>query len=434
MKIAWFAPLSNSSAIGRFSVAVAEQLRSFSEIDLYSFDAGELRQTSVPIKVFGSAREIPPRILTAYDAIVYNFGNYLPFHREIFELARQQPGICILHDFVMHHFFAGYYLDYRHDSAAYQSALARCCEEAPTAEARIWQTDEVVKYPLFEEVTRYALAVITHSEFFRVKVESVFPGPVTRIPLAYTAAPQCQEASRRQLGIRDEELLMLTVGHVNPNKQVETVLRALAQVREEAPSMTYAVLGSVSASYLRRLELMVLERQLGGIVRFFGEVPDRLLEAFLSASDICINLRVPATEGASASVIEEMLFSKPVIVTDTGFFSELPDDCVIKVRPNSDSDLTNALRLLMHDAQARLTLGRKARAFAESEFSPDQYAKRLVDFAWEVRSAKPLLELSDRLAGELCKMGVRRDMSIVERVANEINQMFVGNSPRSSQR
>ena len=121
------------------------------------------------------------------------------------------------------------------------------------------------------------------------------------------------------------------------------VIDALTQLDQPSPQIVYAVLGSVSDAYRRELQAAARVKSFEPNMRFLGEVPDRLLSAYLSAADICVNLRFPVTEGASASVIEEMMFGKPVIVNDTGFFSELPDDCVVKIRPGRRNDLASAL-------------------------------------------------------------------------------------------
>jgi glycosyltransferase involved in cell wall biosynthesis len=160
------------------------------------------------------------------------------------------------------------------------------------------------------------------------------------------------------------------------------------------------------------------------VVQLLGQVSDETLRSYLSHADVCVNLRYPAFEGASASVIEEMLFGKPVIVTDTGFFAELPDECVLKVRPDRGSELTAALERAITDPGFRERLGKAAEQFARREFRADHYAKEIVDFAWEARTAKPLLGLADQVAIEFNRMGIASDMAIVDNLAQEMRSTF----------
>ncbi len=53
------------------------------------------------------AADLPWNRLNEADATFFNFGNNVKFHKEIFEVARVLPGICILHDTALQHFVAG---------------------------------------------------------------------------------------------------------------------------------------------------------------------------------------------------------------------------------------------------------------------------------------------------------------------------------------
>jgi glycosyltransferase involved in cell wall biosynthesis len=289
---------------------------------------------------------------------------------------------------------------------------------------RVWESDDVGRFPLFEEVVQGALGVVTHSEFFRQRVAANYTGPTRRIPLSYDVDRSSPVTSRSQLEIEDDRILMVTVGHVNPNKRIESVIDALGALGPAAARVVYAVVGPSDAAYRRTLEKAVQRHRLQDVVRFLGPVPDDVLRAYLSHADICINLRFPATEGASASAIEEMLFGKPVVVTDTGFYSELPDSCVVKIHPGREHELASVLARLIDDSAMRTQLGEAARWYAETEFRASRYAKEILDFAWEVRSARPLLTLADRVANECYRMGIAADMKIIGTIAKEMGSIF----------
>src|SRR5208337_1942469 len=48
--------------------------------------------------------------LSKYDSVIYHMGNS-PAHRNIYRTLLETPGVVVLHDFVLHHFFASYYLE-----------------------------------------------------------------------------------------------------------------------------------------------------------------------------------------------------------------------------------------------------------------------------------------------------------------------------------
>src|SRR5690606_35941295 len=41
-----------------------------------------------------------------YDAILYHMGNNYDAHKDIYEYILKYPGIVVLHDYSLHHFFA----------------------------------------------------------------------------------------------------------------------------------------------------------------------------------------------------------------------------------------------------------------------------------------------------------------------------------------
>ena len=145
MKVAWFTPLSTDSAIGRASAGIASELSALCEVEVCYFDSGPVRHLNVPSKRFIDAASVSARTLSRYDFVFYNFGNNLPFHREIYLLSRRHAGICILHDFVMHHFFAAYYLEELRDPATLADLMVHLYGEPGRLATgkRIWETSQV---------------------------------------------------------------------------------------------------------------------------------------------------------------------------------------------------------------------------------------------------------------------------------------------------
>lgn len=436
MKIAWFTPFARASAIGRFSRAVTAELAKGNEVDIWHPQADDLHRTRLRTVAFSPRLQFEPDMLAPYDVLVYNLGDHLPFHRDIWLASQAAPGITILHDFVMHHFFAGYYLMDRKSRPEYLAAMVRLYGEAGREVTErafagvppwVWETDRVVEFPFFEEAMRRAHGVVVHADFFRRKVEACFPGPVRKLALPYDCPSAAKSLSRHELGVPTGSLLLVTVGQVNPNKRIAAVLETLARDRDLCSRVVYAVVGACDGPYRETLAGLIREHGLQDAVRLPGHVPEDRLHAWLAHADICVNLRYPAMEGGSASLAEEMLSAKPVIVTDTGVYGELPDGCVVKVRPECEiEDLGAALRALATDPAARKTLGARARRFAEEEFRADKYAAGFLEFAAEVLEAKPLLQVADRMADRLAEMGVSPEAEIVGRVAEECYSLFCG--------
>jgi glycosyltransferase involved in cell wall biosynthesis len=438
MKIAWFTPFYNNSAIGKYSQAVTEELKKYSSVDLW-VPAGEgtLLETSLNIARFTSDN-IQTGILHQYDGIIYNLGDHLGFHQAIYEVSTMVKGLVILHDFIMHHFFAGYYLLVIKDQKAYIMQMLQlygkegqiaAIDSLENKRKHVWETDEVVQYPFFEKAIENSLGVIVHSRFLAEEVKKTYLGPLGVIYHPFysnqdiAVEPKIQAFSLPYA----DKTLMLTVGHVNANKRIDKVIRVLGENRSLASKVNYVVIGPYEekGEYISQLHSLIEKYNLQDNVKFMGFQPEDVLYAYLSRADICLNLRYPAMEGASWSLVEQLHYGKPVVVTDTGFYSELPDDCVIKINPQKeDQDLAAMMQRLVSNRDFRETTAKKGKLFALDNFTAAKYCQNFLKFIEEARAFRPLLDLTDRVAAELSLMKATENMDTVDVVANEIYKMF----------
>ncbi len=435
MKIAWFTPFSVKSAIGKYSRIVTEELAKTHEVHLWVADTDERLTTSLKVIPFSDELEYGDT-LSGYDYCVYNLGNYLEFHKKIFNLSQRHPGIVILHDFVMHHFFAGYYFgqgeaQYLKDMAFYygESASRIGLESMKFRRTPIWETDEVIQYPLFEKAMAGAKGVVVHSRFFCSHVKESFLGPVG---VVYLPAPLNNDIlkktalSRQALDVPGDRLMMLTLGHVNPNKCIDQTLMALGQNPSLAKKLTYVVIGPhVHAPYSAKLNKLVKKYKLQNTVRFLGYQNDEALYAYMRNTDIFMNLRFPAIEGASWSLVEQLYFGKATIVSNTGCYSELPDECVVKVEPaHGWQGVGGALQRVVEEAHYRESLGDQALHFAREQFNVTKYQNDFNDFLLEMDRKKPELQLVDRVGRELSAMHVLPNMEICAIITQKMSTLL----------
>jgi glycosyltransferase involved in cell wall biosynthesis len=223
------------------------------------------------------------------------------------------------------------------------------------------------------------------------------------VPLAYDAPGIAPLPSRRETA-KPDGFSILTVGHVNPNKRAESVIRAVGESEQLRGGTVYRLIGKVEPD--AQEHLATLARSLDVDLVISGEVgADELREA-IDESDVVACLRLPALEAASASTIEAMLYGKAVIVMDTGFYHEIPDEYVVKVAPASEiSDLRRHLEHLQAHPAERAALGTRAGEWAARTFRADSYAQHLAQLAVEVAAAAPALAASRYFAETLVRWG-----------------------------
>jgi glycosyltransferase involved in cell wall biosynthesis len=79
-------------------------------------------------------------------------------------------------------------------------------------------------------------------------------------------------------------------------------------------------------------------------------VPEDELWSLLSACDVVVSLRWPTMGETSAAAVRALSLGKPLVVSDVGAFSELPDEVALKV-PVGQGEVDALLTAIEHGAR-----------------------------------------------------------------------------------
>jgi glycosyltransferase involved in cell wall biosynthesis len=386
VKIAWFTPFSRKSAIGKYSKNATECLKNDCHIDLFLFETEDLLDTTLNIVHYTKDDDLTDT-LSKYDLVIYNLGDYLWFHLDIYEISKKVKGIIILHDYVMHNFFRGYYLLYKKNPEEYKKELESLYGTdtldplSGKPKPIIWSAAEDIKYPFFEKAIEGAKAVITHSRFLKEKVMEKFDGPVETIYFPFERSYVL--SSQTKISIKKDKILLLTFGNINPNKRIDKVIQVIGEGADIRSKVRYVIIGSLHhEAYTAKLKSLIKQYKLEDTVLLLGYQENNVLYSYMEKADIFINLRLPAMEGASDSLLEQLFAGKPSLVTDNGFYSELPDHVVMKIKPAEEIvDIYKSLKKLVYDSGLRREIGLNAKKFAEQRFNSSEYRKSFLEFA-----------------------------------------------------
>ncbi|MBN2400187.1 MAG: glycosyltransferase family 4 protein [Candidatus Aminicenantes bacterium] len=386
MKIALFTPLNPvRSGIADYNEEMLPELRKHAEIDLY-IDGGYTPSNSLlrehfPIHVFRAADFRPQD----YDAIVYHMGNNFDAHRYIYEAMKAFPGIVVLHDYVLQGFYAEM-LKANRDSSRYLELLQKYYPRDGARLAQrmidrlphpIWESELAMQFPLNEEIIGMAKALIVHSEFLKMRVNENHSLPLTVIPHhGHTIVPCDRNHIRRELGFHDHDLVLLSTGFVTKNKRYEAIIPALNELATD--NLKYVIIGQDEANYLK-----VLSKNKALEIIRKGFVSHADLAKYIAAADICLNLRYPTMGENSGSLLRMMSHAKPVLVSDTGSYRDLPDAAVIKISCAVDEKemITRFVQALAADPDFRHSLGREAARYALEECNMAGCARQYAEFA-----------------------------------------------------
>lgn len=435
MRVAWFTPYSTRSAIGEFSQHVTAALATLADVELWTPTALDPRPSEVPVIQFGGAGAEAAREPGGYDHVIYNIGNYWPFHADIHAVMERHPGTVILHDRVLHHLFAeiwrrepqGLGTGYVKRMQTYHGeAGARVASEfLAGARAPVWESDaEVARYPLDAAALQGALGAVTHSSEHAASLRRRWLGPVCALFLpSYVAVLEAAAATGTpRPSPREGRLQLTSLGHVTPNKHAERVVRMLAEDPELASRVHYTIVGPYEedSAYVAELRAAVESSpQLN--VELVGWIDEQELDRLMAATDVFVNLRDPVMESASASLAREIAFGRAVLCFDAGCFAEMPEQTVARVPAGDFAAAAAELRRLVEDPDRRRRLGAAACRLA-SERTELAYASALLAFLERSRAESPALALLDRIGAELGAMEADPRLAVYDTIASDFGR------------
>ena len=435
MKIAWVTPYNTRSAIGRFSRLLIEGLgHADHDVTIVRSETQELLTSSdvLPGRQIVRWDEVcyAPDFWGAFDAVVYNIGDNYPFHAGAIELLLRFPGVVIFHDYYLLDLFNAWRV-----ASCGQAFTDRILDDiyGPDAALRFhandglegWQEYTSEHFPLTEWIGRLAEGAVAHSSFYEDRLTRCCGGPVVVTPLAYNALSDFQPLAERK---KNSKVSVLTFGHVNQNKRVEFVIRAIGGSDILRNCCRYHVVGLVTDQERARLRAIAQAVSFNEL-EITGEVSNEILQAQIEAADVICCLRWPVFEGGSASAVEAMLSGRPIIVTDAGFYRDLPDDLVFKVDRRQELDsLTTQLTRLIADPSLRFRVGAEAAAWAKLAFSGETYIARLVPLLKEVARLRPMLRTAAHFGHVFSELGLRPDDPAVGRLTSTLQGLFDKNN------
>ncbi|SOE69837.1 Glycosyltransferase involved in cell wall bisynthesis [Burkholderia sp. D7] len=411
MKLLIFTPAIKASAIGRMTCLVTHALLE-QQHDVVIVRAECEALLDRPTHDFGArmiswTNEAQVREAIANcDMVVYQIGDNFRYHEGCVTWLARAPGVVCLHDFFIGHLFS-MWAEKNMESA--NSILKHWYGDAVAARYfNFASSDEFIEdsknnAPLTEWIASQALSVITHSHWGTPRVIRACSGRVRVVPLAYDA-PGGSALAQNYVPNKFGRMKLLTIGHINRNKRAANVIRAIASSPLLRQNVSYRLVGHINPEMT--LELSTLAASLRVNLLISGEVDDAELAHAVGEADVMSCLRWPSLEAASASAIEAMLYGKAAIVTDTGFYREIPDDCVEKISHDGEViNLRKVLERLYMDPVERRTMAERARRWALSSYSADNYAKQLVAEGEAYQKSRPATNAKAYFVSQMKRWG-----------------------------
>ena len=349
---------------------------------------------------------LPARELNAADATFFNFGNNAGFHREIFEAAQLVPGVAVLHDLSLQHFFAAL-AGSRAGAAVYLDLMRRHHGAEGAADAERFLLGKLPvdalaeRYPLTLGATGRAIAIVAHNQAGADALRPRTRLPVFHVPLSLRFSDVPEPRRPRAA----PPYLLVVFGFIGANRRLASTLQALAALPERG-LFRLDILGHVEDR--AGTEALVAQLGLGDEVRLHGYVAPDALNRALADADLAINLRFPTMGEASGSQLRIWAHALPSVVSRVGWYATLPEDAVFHIDPaNEIPELVWHLLAFAADRERYLLAGRRGREIVLATHAPERYADALLAIAAQASAlhvGRAALDLAHSAAGALLEM------------------------------
>lgn len=197
--------------------------------------------------------------------------------------------------------------------------------------------------------------------------------------------PMARKVAKRRIGINCGHKTILFAGRIEPLKGVDTLLRAIAIVRERHPdaisSTCLAIVGGDPwaenpDAEMKRLLEMRDELGLEELVTFVGAKDQNVLPNYYAAAEMLV---MPSHyESFGMVALEAMAMGTPVIASEVGGLAHLVQDGINGFHtPSGDAEaLAHRIHDLLLDDNCRLLLSIQAREYAK-EYDWARIARRI---------------------------------------------------------
>jgi len=219
-----------------------------------------------------------------------------------------------------------------------------------------------------EHALNHSDAVTTVSESLRGQTDETFRlrNGIHVIPNFFTPSQptRSREDVRRELGVGEQEFLVLHMSNLRQTKRIDLLLRVVAAAAHRERIRLLILAGAPFDSFWPLVD------QLGLRGNVTVKEDAAVVEDFLPASDA--GLYTSENESFGLSILETMFFGRPVVAFRIGGIPEVVGDTGLLHEFGDVAGMASSLDALIDSPEKATELGERSRARAEELFTAGQ--------------------------------------------------------------
>lgn len=182
---------------------------------------------------------------------------------------------------------------------------------------------------------------------------------------------------RKDLGLKDEDKVLLTLSRIAPEKKISNLLKVLPELIKNHPTIKLVVAGD--GPDLKNLENKVKEMKIEDYVLFVGSVEHSDVGNYYAMADLFVSASDTETQGLT--YIEAMAAGTPSIVYDTEYTEQIFNQKELGAVFNSKEQMLNLIDEYLNKVPLKISQELLEKKLEEA--SAATFAKKVVNFYQE---------------------------------------------------
>jgi glycosyltransferase involved in cell wall biosynthesis len=382
VKILWASPLPPTrSGVSDYAAELLPEIGALAQVRVLTPPEAQKPEAGS----LGPGVEFVPFDAPAHEDEVslIHLGNN-PHHMWLLDRLKGRNTLAVMHDLVLHHLLVES-SGGESDDLEKRLRVAHGGAGATLGAARrfgLTAARDPFLFPARSAFIEGLTGAIVHSEWGRDLLQSEFPD--LRVGLVGLAVadpgPIDRMVMRREIGVADDETVLMHLGFMTPEKGLDAILTGLAAARKAGVNARLFVVGENGGG--KNLKAAAAAESLADAVTFAGWVASDKLPSIPAAADLGIVLRTPSAGETSAAAVRFLAAGTPVAVGGLHQFLEWPEEAAPRITPGP-SAAAEIARLIAFAAERDERWDRRrvaARRAYEENHRPADTAATIISF------------------------------------------------------
>lgn len=394
LHVAYVSPLPpQKSGIADYSAELLPSLSQYFDLDLFTEPESEVEDIygNKKFRIYPWKELIDRQDL--YDTVIYQFGNS-KYHKYMFHLLRQVPGVVVLHDFYLSHIREYIYSTNYSEGIQENSNFLLESGEMHGLFSMVDFVQRGIKeaiwdWPLNWDVLKYAKEIIVHSSYQNSLIRKYYGQgwfPQTTIvnqlrKIEDMATPEEKRLAKQKLDINPDSFTFCSFGFLNSTKLNLLTINAFAKYLFADDKATLIFIGEIEKGpYEQSVIKLIDELGISEHIIITGFVDNELYRCYLDAADAALQLRTHSRGETSRAVLDCMAFGIPTIINAHGTLNDYDEQDIIKLSEYPEVDeITQAMSQLALEQGYRQKIGENAQNAIRNNHNPDRIASAYYD-------------------------------------------------------